>query len=261
MSSLTPTSHPHAHPHVSPLPLSYIDTNWFTGTLPSTIGDLPMLQNPPSLPHTLFLLTFPPHCPSLSVPHHPPTSYIDTNWGRSVSCLLAKGPALPSPTCYLQFSPVPCLLPPPCLTPRTPAAAFAAAPAPHHSCRFINQNSLSGPLPATITSLTNLRILSVSLLLSPALALLSPLPVLSFLVMPSFMSSNPYLDGPLPADLGNMSYFPPPTHLLPLLSLSPLSSASLLPSSPHCLPALMDNCRFTGSIPQGISNLKALTVL
>lgn len=43
---------------------------------------------------------------------------------------------------------------------------------------FINQNSFTMPLPATLTSMTWLRVL--------------------------FMSSNPYLKGPLPTDIGNM---------------------------------------------------------
>ncbi|CAI6004410.1 unnamed protein product [Closterium sp. NIES-65] len=172
LSPRTPglSSLPHAHPPASsPLPAlrSYIDTNWFTGTLPSTIGNLPLLQN-----------------------------------------------------------------------------------------LFINQNSLQGPLPATITSLTSLRIL--------------------------FMSSNPYLDGPLPSDLGNMvsltdfvMEFAAFNGTMPdsITKLTRLSRMSVTPPScpakpPTCplslaSPAchLMDNCRFTGSIPQGLSNLKALTVL
>ncbi|CAI5521724.1 unnamed protein product, partial [Closterium sp. Naga37s-1] len=199
-------------------PPAYIDTNWFTGTLPSTIGNLPLLQN-----------------------------------------------------------------------------------------LFINQNSLQGPLPATMTSLTSLRILSASRPPVPTLCpccSLRPLPSLPtarhhhpphqpphplheqqpYLDGPllSFMSSNPYLDGPLPSDLGNMvsltdfvMEFAAFNGTMPdsITKLTRLSRMSVTPPScpakpPTCplslaSPAshLMDNCRFTGSIPQGLSNLKALTVL
>ncbi|CAI5521716.1 unnamed protein product [Closterium sp. Naga37s-1] len=93
---------------------------------------------------------------------------------------------------------------------------------------FINQNSLNGPLPPTITKLTNLRIL--------------------------FMSSNPYLDGPLPSDLGNMVSL---TDFVMEFAAFNGTMPDSITKLTRLSRILMDNCRFTGSIPQGISNLKA----
>ncbi|GJP86897.1 hypothetical protein CLOP_g16868 [Closterium sp. NIES-67] len=97
---------------------------------------------------------------------------------------------------------------------------------------FINQNSFIGPLPIALTRLTNLNIL--------------------------FMSSNPYLDGPLPANVGSMksltdlvAEFVPFNGTIPA-SISKLTKLSRI---------LLDNNQFTGTIPNGISRLKELTVL
>ncbi|CAI5457771.1 unnamed protein product [Closterium sp. Yama58-4] len=97
---------------------------------------------------------------------------------------------------------------------------------------FMNQNSLSGPLPPIITKLTNLRIL--------------------------VMSSNPYLDGPLPSDLGNMVSLT--DFLMEFAAIN-----GTIPDSISSLTRLsrifFGGNKLSGSIPDALSSLTGLVQL